>query len=162
MLVRRLEPGDSLEDLTALLHRAYASLAQMGLRFVATYQDVQTTSDRVAAGECFVAVECQDLVGTITLYQRGEGCATYDREDVAHFGQFGIEPSAQGKGVGRALLTKVEERARELGKTEIALDTSEQATHLIALYRRWGYAVVETIQWPVTNYRSVVMTKRLE
>ena len=47
--------------------------------------------------------------------------------------------------------------------TELALDTSENATHLIALYEKWGYTQVATHDWrPGVNYLSVVMSKRLE
>jgi GNAT superfamily N-acetyltransferase len=159
--VRPIEPGDSLEELTDLLHRAYARLADMGLRFVATYQDVETTRRRVEEGLCFVAVNNGTLVGTATLYLGGEGCETYSRQGVAHFGQFGIEPDAQGMGIGRKLLDRIEQTAIEHGFQEMALDTSENAVHLIELYERWGYRIVETMQWSETNYRSVVMTKPL-
>jgi GNAT superfamily N-acetyltransferase len=159
--VRPYQDGDSLEEITALLHRAYKELADMGLRFVATYQDIETTRQRIEEGLCFVALEDGRIVGTITLYLGGEGCETYERTGVAHFGQFGIDPEVQGKGIGRMLLQKAEQTAIANGFTEMALDTSEKATHLIDLYRRWGYEVVETVQWDVTNYRSVVMSKRL-
>ncbi|MAE72356.1 MAG: hypothetical protein CME06_18040 [Gemmatimonadetes bacterium] len=53
--IRRLDPGDDLGELTRLLHRAYADLARQGLRYVATHQDLETTRNRVAEGDCFVA-----------------------------------------------------------------------------------------------------------
>lgn len=54
-----------------------------------------------------------------------------------------------------------EQRARERGATWIAIDTSEHAMELIATYRRRGYEIVDSAQWDVTNYRSVVLAKRL-
>jgi hypothetical protein len=48
-----------------------------------------------------------------------------------------------------------------LGFSEIALDTSERAHHLIQMYEKRGYRFVEYFQWEVTNYRSVVLSKKL-
>ena len=47
------------------------------------------------------------------------------------------------------------------GAAELALDTAEPARHLIDWYTRLGYRFIEYAQWDVTNYRSVVMSKRL-
>jgi len=44
---------------------------------------------------------------------------------------------------------------------EVALDTSEHASHLIALYTRRGYRFVEHVRWDTVNYRSVVLSKAL-
>lgn len=44
--VRRLLPADSIPDLTHLLHRAYARLAAMGLRYMATHQSDEVTRER--------------------------------------------------------------------------------------------------------------------
>ncbi|MBW1796697.1 MAG: GNAT family N-acetyltransferase, partial [Deltaproteobacteria bacterium] len=47
------------------------------------------------------------------------------------------------------------------GASELALDTAEQATHLINWYERLGYRFIEYVDWDVTNYRSVIMSKRV-
>lgn len=43
----------------------------------------------------------------------------------------------------------------------LALDTSERALHLIALYQAKGYRFVEHITSPDVNYRSVILAKVL-
>jgi hypothetical protein len=43
----------------------------------------------------------------------------------------------------------------------LALDTAEHAKELIALYKSKGFQFVEYLKWPDTNYRSVVLAKRL-
>ena len=163
VVIRPLHPEDSLEEMTELLHRAYKSLADMGLRYFATHQTVAQTKSRVESGECFVAEIDGTMIGTITLYTvpGKESAAWYHREDTGWFGQFGIEPTWQGKGLGNLMMGDIEERARAKGLAELALDTSEKATHLIGWYERHGWRIVEEIDWSVTNYRSVVMSKRL-
>ena len=160
---RRLLPGDDLETLTVLLHEAYAPLAAAGMRFVASHQDVETTRQRIARGEAFVAVSNEVVVATITLADAGatNGSPFYDRPDVADFGQFAVRPSFQRRGVGSRLIEIVEARAREKGVAELALDTSEHATELIAMYTRKGFRFVEYAQWDSVNYRSVILSKTL-
>jgi GNAT superfamily N-acetyltransferase len=161
--LRPLAETDSLEELTELLHLGYKRLADMGLRFVATYQDVETTRKRVGEGACWVAASGGRLVGTITLYDttRASGCAWYERPEVACFGQFTVHPDMQGSGVGSAMMELVERLAREGGATELALDTAEPAEHLIRYYKNRGYRFIEYVQWDVTNYRSVILSKTL-
>lgn len=163
--VRLIEDADSLEALTDLLHRAYAPLAAMGFRYLATHQDVATTRQRTAKGECYLMFEGARIVGTILLVPpsaRAAYCAWYDREDVAVLSQFAVEPQFQRNGLGGQLLAMAEGRARVLGAGEVALDTAEGATHLIAFYRARGYRQVGDAQWDHTNYRSVILSKRLK
>lgn len=164
VLIRKLQAGDSLAELTELLHRAYRELAEAGLRFTATHQTVETTARRVQEGECWVAELDGKLVGTIVWVRPDpeDRVAYYRHPHVAHFGQFGVCPHHRGLGIGQALLQRVEQEAAHAGYTELALDTSENATHLIALYEKWGYAQVATHDWrPGVNYLSVVMSKPL-
>ena len=161
--IRPLGAGDSLDELTDLLHRAYARLAQMDLRFMATHQSVDVTRSRVTQGECFVAVAGERIIGTVVFRTQTQtrGCPWYDRADVASFGQLAVDPAQQSAGVGRRLVDHVETRAIASGAAEIALDTAEPATHLVQWYSSLGYRLVETAQWRHTNYRSVIMSKPL-
>jgi GNAT superfamily N-acetyltransferase len=162
-VIRRLRETDSLAELTEMLHRAYAGLAAAGMRYLASHQTETVTATRVSSGECYVALCGGRLVGTITLVPPGggRGAAYYQRPGVAAFQQFGVEPELQGTGIGSRLLETVEARAQELGAVEMALDTAECATQLIAAYERRGYRIVDRVDWEVTNYVSVVMAKPL-
>jgi predicted N-acetyltransferase YhbS len=130
---------------------------------MATDQSVEVTRKRAAQGDCFVAVANEPIVGTILFRSAAQtkGCPWYDQPEVASFGQFAVEPTLQSAGLGRRLITHVEDRARRSGAMEIALDTAEPARHLVEWYGRLGYRFVETAQWGHTNYRSVIMSKRL-
>lgn len=59
------------------------------------------------------------------------------------------------------LIRRVEELAVQDGAAELALDTAEGAHHLIRYYSARGYRFVDYVQWNDTNYRSVLMSKRL-
>lgn len=164
LLIRKFRNTDPVPEITALLHRAYKPLADRGLRFHATYQDDQVTRDRLARGEAYVGILDGSLVATVTLYGPKPGaCAWYARPEVAHFGQLAVEPALQGRGLGASLMALVESRARERGFAELALDTAEGASHLIAHYGKRGYRLIEHVQWDpsIVNYRSVVLSKKL-
>jgi GNAT superfamily N-acetyltransferase len=165
LIIRRFDARDSLAELTAMIRRAYQQLADRGLRYTATWQDEEITAKRIEGRECFVAELEGALVGTIALTPPGRhGNATpwYANSFVAVFGQFGVEPRLQRRGIGARLLERVERRAVELGATELALDTAEPAKELIATYTRRGYRFIEYAQWKSTNYRSVILSRRLE
>jgi GNAT superfamily N-acetyltransferase len=134
------------------------------LKFLATWQDVATTKQRADDGECWVAVLNDCLVGTITVYRPGmkHNCPLFDRPGVASFGQFAVDPSIQLRGVGSALENLAEERATELGATEMVIDTAEPAETLRRRYERRGYRVIGVTRWNVTNYHSVVSSKTLK
>ena len=162
--LRLMSEADSFDELTELLHRAYAELAARGLRFYATHQPVSATRDRASKGECWIALMHGRIVGTVTMMppDRCSGSPWYDRPEVAKFGQLGVSPDLRGKGLGGRLITLAEDRARACGARELALDTAEEATHLIALYTARGYRFIEHVDWrPDTNYRSVLMSKAL-
>jgi GNAT superfamily N-acetyltransferase len=163
--VRPFSPVDhSVTEITALLHRAYRSLADLGFRYWATHQDESATLSRLQSGHAFVACAGERIIGTITVYDAGQtsGAPWYDRPGVGKFGQFAVDPPFQGRGAGSWLVGLAETLARELGVRELALDTAEGATQLIAFYNRLGYRFVEHTQWSGTNYRSVILSKTLE
>ena len=164
VLIRALQDNDSITELTTLLNRAYASLARMGFRYVATWQDEEITQRRVGRGECLVAVISNRIVGTLLLEDplHASGAEYYERSGVAKFQQFGVEPEWQGRGLGQRILRHAENRARAMGARELAFDTAEGAVHLIDMYKNWGYKVVGETNWDVTNYRSVIMSKELK
>ena len=49
-----------------------------------------------------------------------------------------------------------------LGATELALDTSEHAHHLIEYYTKRNYHFIENAQWDVTNYVSKIFSKNIK
>jgi GNAT superfamily N-acetyltransferase len=161
--IRPIKSSDSVHDLTKLIHRAYARLGAMGLNYTAVDQSPEVTAKRIAGGQCYVAEAEGKLAGTIVVqptYKQND-CEYFTRAGVAAVHQFAVDPEAQGKGIGRALLHACENWALEQGFCELAMDTAEQAEHLIRLYSSLGYAHVGFVQWPGKVYRSVVLSKAL-
>ena len=162
-VLRPIEATDSIIGLTSLLNRAYARLAQMGLNYTAIDQTPDVTANRIRGGNCFVVHIGAKLVGTIVVqptYTKSD-CEYFTRSGVAAAHQFAVDPEYQGEGIGRMLLTRVERWAAEVSFAELAMDTAEQAEHLMEFYTRSGYRRVGSVQWPGKVYRSAVLSKPL-
>lgn len=160
---RLLQDGDSFEELTALLHRSYSVLAKLGLRYLATHQDVETTRDRCLSGETYLGLHEGTIVSTVTLRPPGGAdSGYYGNPGVASFGQFGVDLPFQKSGLGAGMMRLIEDRARELGAAELACDTAQPAKHLVKWYESMGYRIVEEADWrPTTNYKSWILSKYL-
>lgn len=159
---RKFRESDSLEELTELLHLAYAGHAQAGRMFFACHQNVDDTRRRISRGECWLALRDNKITGTVTLTPAHRFPDGYPAPPGAGmFQQLAILPNLRGRGLGNALLELAENRLRELGSPAAALDTSSLATDLIQWYERRGYARAGTWKWSVTNYESVVLGKVL-
>lgn len=161
--IRRFNATDNVSEVTALLRAAYAMLGEMGLNYTATYQDDEITRRRCAKGECYLAFIDEELVATVTLEPPSvnKNCEWFRKSGVASFHQFGVLPHLRGAGLGSRMMAFVEQRAKELGAIELAIDTAEPATHLVAFYEKRGYRIVDHVQWDGKNYRSVVMSKKI-
>jgi ribosomal protein S18 acetylase RimI-like enzyme len=70
-----------------------------------------------------------------------------------------VHPSAQGRGLGRALMGFAEQEAARLGFTRVTLYTHEVMTENQAIYARLGYTEVE--RRAEDGYRRIYMEKRL-
>jgi GNAT superfamily N-acetyltransferase len=161
--IRHFREGESVSDITQLLRRSYRRLADLGLRYTATWQNDEMTLQRLKRGTAYVACVGDELVGTLTFEDQDQttGCPWYNRPEVASFHQFAVDPGHQGLGIGRLLLERAEQAAIDCGAQEIALDTAEWAHHLIDLYFSLGYRLVEEHKWDDTNYLSVILSKDL-
>ena len=159
--VRRLRSSDSFDELTALLHRAFGPLGRRGLPCGCVGQSVEVTRQRARRGECYVALDGDRVVGTMTLEgpDGSSDCATYRRSDVASLHQFAVDPVAQGRGYGEAMLQFAQRRSRELGYCTLALDTPSPAAHLLRFYQSQGFRSMAEFRKAGRTYRSTVLCK---
>ncbi|MCW1887154.1 GNAT family N-acetyltransferase [Luteolibacter flavescens] len=162
--LRRWQADDSIPEITALLHLAYAPLAAMGLRYTATHQGDEVTLSRLQRGTAFIGELHGGIVATVTIYPTAgpdSSCAWYREPGVHYFGQFAVHPDLQRHGLGARMIGLLEKEALARGARELALDTAEPAHHLRQWYEKLGYRFIEHADWSSTNYRSVILSKSL-
>jgi GNAT superfamily N-acetyltransferase len=91
------------------------------------------------------------------------GCGALRRVDstTGELKRMYVRPEARGLGVGRALLAALQDEARRLGLTRVALETTRRQQRALAVYARNGFVRIE----PFGDYgglpESVCMAKDL-
>lgn len=131
--VRLWEPDDR-EAVVSVLGQV---LTEYGLNFEPEDADEDVVNvqshymDR--GGEFWVIEKDGKIVGTAAFFP------LHDRPDVAEIRKMYLLPAARGQGLGRKLLTLLEDRAREQGFTYARLETAAVLKEAIALYESAGY-----------------------
>lgn len=89
----------------------------------------------------------------------GCGGVTLLDEVTAEVKRMWVSAAARGSGLGRRLLTRLEEEARALGRTTVVLDTNGVLTPAIAMYESAGYRRRD--RYNDNPYAEVWFTKEL-
>jgi len=82
------------------------------------------------------------LVATLRADPIGCGALKFHGQEPAEIKRMWVAESARGFGVGRRLLTELEDRAAEHGARTVRLETNKALTEAISLYRSAGYIEV--------------------
>jgi putative acetyltransferase len=77
----------------------------------------------------------ENLVGTFGLYLLNES--------TCELRKMYLVPSARGQGLGKYVLRKAVERAKEMGFKEMVLETSSKLVAAIQLYRQFGFQPIQ-------------------
>ena len=93
------------------------------------YQDLQTKT-------ILIAFLNGEPVGSIR-YEIIDG-------HIGYITRFGVRPDIHNKGIGRALISAVEEDAKQKGVTLLTLHTASKITHLIRFYYGMGFYILST------------------
>lgn len=62
-----------------------------------------------------------------------------------HFAMLSVDPSHQGRGIARLLVSAVEEHCRRAGCDELQLEVVDLRTELPPFYERFGFQAAETV-----------------
>lgn len=65
-----------------------------------------------------------------------------------YFGPFAVSVRAQGRGVGRALMTYVDSYGRGIGAANVEISVVNCRSDIIPLYEKMGFAQVGTLPFP--------------
>lgn len=87
------------------------------------------------------------VVGTFTWAPRGSSQREIAQDDEAEFRMLAVAPWAQGRGVGRALVEAVIERARREGYAAVVLSSATWMTQAHALYTGLGFRRTPELDW---------------
>ncbi len=129
---------DDADALVALVHAAYRGAGgQVGWTTEAELIDGPRTTPEL------LAADLADPEITVLVAGDHAGCAAVTHRagaTAASFGMFAVSPGGQGSGLGSALLTAAEDRARATGAGAMEMCVIDSRAELIAWYERRGYA----------------------
>jgi ribosomal protein S18 acetylase RimI-like enzyme len=158
--VRPVEP-DEYEAAGAVVVHAYEALGNEMTSF--GYADeLRDVAHRVTGSEVIVALQDGTLVGCVTFVPDmtspwAEGVA----EGESAVRMLGVDPQAQGRGAGRALLQACIDRAAELGSEAVFLHSTKQMEVAQQMYLRTGFVRVPDRDWfPLPDF--LLMAFRLD
>ncbi|MCH1883628.1 GNAT family N-acetyltransferase [Agrococcus sp. ARC_14] len=131
-----IAPEDPATDVAqSLLHAYFSDRAITFIGGVYTPKPADPATLRAPQGAFLVAWGGDEPVGCGALRRLEQ-----HRFEVKHLY---VAPAGRGQGTGAALLAALEQRAVELGATEIVLDTNSALAAANGLYTSRGYASVE-------------------
>jgi ribosomal protein S18 acetylase RimI-like enzyme len=147
VVVRRAQIGD-LRRIEAIVQRAYSVyIDRVGRRPAPMNDDYR---EKIAADEVYVAEADGLVVGIVVLITARDHLLV---ENVA------VDPSFQGRGIGRALMALAEAHAEEHGLDELRLYTNAAMTENLTLYPALGYR--EDDRRTEDGFERVFFSKRL-
>ena len=144
MEIRLADPSEhaAVGELTVA---AYAPFTE-GPRdpYVETLRDA---AGRAEEADLWVAVEDGALVGTVTDPPPGSRFREIGGDDEGEFRMLAVRPSAQGRGVGQALVEFLLDRYRERGYRGVVLSTLAEMSAAHRVYEGMGFRRAPDLDW---------------
>lgn len=162
MLVRSVRP-EEFERSGQIVVAAY--LALPGQTMTDGYaEELADVAHRSVEAEVLVAVDpLEEVLGCVTFVPDHTSVwAEEVRPGEAAIRMLGVDPAAQGRGVGLALVEACLERARRLGREAVFLHSTPWMTAAHRLYGRLGFVRVPERDWlpvpevPLMAFRLVL------
>jgi ribosomal protein S18 acetylase RimI-like enzyme len=126
---------------------AYAPFADEGSEYSAVVRDV---ARRASEAEVFVAVERDAVLGTVTYVPDGGPLGEIAGPREAEFRMLAVDPAAQGRGIGTALLRHVVDDSRRRGKTGVVCSSQPEMRAAHRVYERLGFGRAPERDWSPT------------
>ncbi|GIG85914.1 GNAT family N-acetyltransferase [Plantactinospora endophytica] len=147
VLVRVAEPADfdAIARLTVAAYRADGQLdSEHGYE-----QALADVPARAGAGELLVAVDevTGELLGAVLFVLPGSAYAEMCVADEAEFRMLAVDPGAQGRGAGKALVRACVDRARSLGRTRVVICARSFSAPALRLYAGFGFVRTPDRDW---------------
>ena len=123
---------------------AYASFLSDAGHYTATLRDVAT---RAAGAEVLVAADDGTVLGTVTFVPDGGPLGEIATPEETEFRMLAVDPAAQGRGVGTALMRHVVDASRALGRERIVCSSQPSMRAAHRVYERLGFRRLPERDW---------------
>jgi ribosomal protein S18 acetylase RimI-like enzyme len=161
MRLRRATAADheAIGAVTVAAYEEFTKAAEVGY-----VEHLRDSASRDREAELWVATEDDndDVLGSVTVCPVGSRWREIGADDEAEFRMLAVDPRAQGRGVGSALMDLVVRRAHEDGANAIVLSSLAEMTAAHRIYRRQGFERVPERDWsPAPGVDLIAFRKEL-
>jgi GNAT superfamily N-acetyltransferase len=156
--IRSAAPHEFVE-VADVCEAAYAELLPPGSGYGAVLRDV---ARRAVDAELLIAAD-ERVLGTVTFVPEGGPMGEIAAPDETEFRMLAVDPAAQGRGVGAALLAGVIDRTRALGRSGIVCSSLPEMRAAHRVYARAGFRRAPERDWsPTPGVELLAFTLTLE
>ena len=113
--------------------------------------ELRAADKRAAEAELLVAVDGDQLLGTVTFTQPGSPWAEISQPGEAEFRMLAVAPEARRRGVGSALARWCVDRAREQGCTSVVISSHPDMHTAHRMYERMGFVRAAERDWDASD-----------
>ena len=138
---------------------AYAPFLVGAHHYVGALRDV---ARRAAAAELLVAADDGRVLGTVTYVPDGGPLGEIAGPGEAEFRMLAVDPAAQGRGVGMALVRRILDDSRARGHDGVVCSSLPQMRAAHRVYERLGFRRAPERDWsPVPGIDLISFTVKL-
>jgi ribosomal protein S18 acetylase RimI-like enzyme len=131
-------------ELGELCVHAYRAIGSVSDRYAAALRDV---AGRAQTARVLVAVDDGAPLGCVTLILDGGPLRELAAPDEGEFRMLAVDPAAQGRGVGAALVAACVEKVRGAGRARVVISSATDMTAAHRLYERLGFVRAPARDW---------------
>lgn len=156
MKLARIDEGfRDYEGLLSLILRSFASMeGRIDPPSSAHLLTVEALREKALQEIAYIATEEGRILGCVFLKPEPPECL--------YIGKLAVDPQAQGRGIGRALLAAAISVASELGLPQLRLQTRIELTENHIVFGRWGFLkTAENAHPGFSRMTSIEMRKTL-
>lgn len=141
--IRPAAPAEfpAVGDLCVAAYRPFVAGAGS---YVEVLRDV---ARRASAAEVLVAAAPERILGTVTYVPEGGPLGEIAAPGEAEFRMLAVDPAAQGRGVGTALLRRVVAESRRRGKAGVVCSSQPAMRAAHRIYARVGFRRAPERDW---------------
>jgi len=138
---------------------AYGPYLEAASPYRAVLRDV---ARRAEHAELLVAADDGRVLGTVTFVSDGGPLGEIAAPDEAEFRMLAVDPAAQGRGVGAALLARVIDDSRARGKAAVVCSSQRGMRAAHRVYERAGFRRAPDRDWsPAEGVRLLAFVASL-
>jgi ribosomal protein S18 acetylase RimI-like enzyme len=143
MEIRDAAPSEHAA-LGELCVRAYRNLGSVSDGYAAKLRDVASRAD---TARVLAAANGDGLLGCVTLILEDGPWHEISGPDEGEFRMLAVDPAAQGRGVGAALVHACVDAIRRAGRARVVISSASDMTSAHRLYERLGFTRAPARDW---------------